>query len=304
MAKAFTMFHIVQQPMEPALPTWKSSILSVETQQPRIQSLARADAILSVVMAKDGPLTLARLSGEMELNKTTVFNLAESLVQLGFLERTTKPKGYRLGLRCLELGRHVTKSLPILDVSRPFLRALCQTTKETVNLAVPYLREGIILEALQSQQAVRATAYSGARTNYHSSACGKAMLAFFPEEQRRWLYYSVGLARMTEYTICDVDALERDLTGVRENGFATDRQENEIGAYCIGMPIFGPFDEVVGSISVSGVIQRMTSGLIDEIVDHLRSHTASIARSFGRTGQPEVRGQLESSSKHGRQVPA
>lgn len=254
-----------------------------ESRLPRIQSLGRADAILSAVMSHDGPITLSALSEALGLNKTTVFNLAESLVVLGFLDRTTQPKGYRLGLRCLELGRHVTKTLPILEISQPFLRELCRATRETVNLAVPYLHEGIIVEALQSQQAVRATAYAGARTNYHSSACGKAMLAYFPEEQRRWIYKSAGLQRMTEHTICDPAILEKELAGVRKNGFATDRQENEIGAYCIGMPIFGPFDQVVGGISVSGVIHRMTPEFVAEIVELLRQSTREISRTLSQS---------------------
>ncbi len=253
-----------------------------ETREPRIQSLGRADAILSRVMANGTPMGLGSLSDAMQLNKTTVFNLAESLVVLGFLERTTQPKGYRLGLRCLELGRHVSKTLPILEVSRSSLRDICQATRETVNLAVPFLQEGIILEALQSQHAVRATAYAGARTNYHSSACGKAMLAHFPEEQRRWLYGSVGLPRMTEHTICDAESLEADLDTVRRIGYATDRQENELGAYCIGMAIFGPFNEVAGSISVSGVMQRMTPEFVGEIILLLTEHTGRISASLGR----------------------
>jgi IclR family acetate operon transcriptional repressor len=254
-----------------------------EASQPRIQSLGRADAILSAVMHREGPITLAALSEAVALNKTTVFNLAESLLQLGFLERTTQPKGYRLGLRCLELGRHVAKTLPILEISQPFLPELCVATRETVNLALPYLHEGIIVEALQSQQAVRATAYAGARTHYHSSACGKAMLAYFSEEQRRWVYRAVGLPRMTEFTICEPEAMEIELAGVRENGFATDRQENEIGAYCIGMPIFGPFNQIVASISVSGVINRMTPDLIAEIVALLRAATRQISQTLGQS---------------------
>jgi DNA-binding IclR family transcriptional regulator len=254
-----------------------------ESRLPRIQSLGRADAILSAVMNHDGTITLSALSEALGLNKTTVFNLAESLVVLGFLDRATQPKGYRLGLRCLELGRHVTKTLPILEISQPFLRELCRATRETVNLAVPYLHEGIIVEALQSQQAVRATAYAGARTNYHSSACGKAMLAYFPEEQRQWIYKSTGLQRMTEHTICDPRVLEKELAEVRRNGFATDRQENEIGAYCIGMPIFGPFDQVVGGISVSGVIHRMTPEFVAEIVELLRQATREISRTLGQS---------------------
>lgn len=232
-------------------------------------------------MRNEGVAPLARLSEELGLNKTTVFNLAESLAVLGLLERSAQPKGYKLGLRCLELGRHVAKTLPILDVSTPSLRELCRTTRETVNLAVPYLQEGIILEALQSQQAVRATAYAGARTAYHSSACGKAMLAYFPQEQRQWLYESVGLERKTPNSICDPRKLEAELTQVRKTGYALDRQENEIGAFCVGMPIFGPFDQVVGSISVSGVIERMTPDFVAEIVELLREHTARISKSLG-----------------------
>lgn len=275
------MIHIIERSENGTGPMTKSP--KIEDREPRIQSLARADAILTAVATHSGPVGLRALSEIVELNKTTVFNLAESLVILGFLERSDAPKGYRLGLRCLELGRSFAKNLPLLEISRPSLRDLCQVTRETVNLAVPYLDEGIIIEALQSQQAVRATAYSGARTSYHSSACGKAMFAYFTEDQRRWHYRTNGLPRMTEFTICDEAALEADLEEVRSLGYATDKQENEIGAYCIGMPVFGPFGEVVGAISVSGVIQRMTPALIAEIVTLLSEHTTRISTALGNT---------------------
>ena len=254
--------------------------------EPRIQSLARADAILSAVLSHGStPLPLKQLTAKLGLNKTTVFNLAESLVQLGFLERSYDPRGYKLGLRCLELGRHVTKTFPLLQVSQPVLRELCGKTRETVNLAVPYLQEAIIIEALQSPQMVRASAYAGARTHYHSSACGKALLAHRSPEEREWLYAHVGLPRMTPHTICDPQALEKDLADTVRRGFATDRQENEIGAYCIGVPIHDPFGEVIASISVSGVIQRMTPPFVEEVVALLRAQTAAITSALAPAQQ-------------------
>ena len=241
--------------------------------------MVRADAILTAVMSFEKPMPLSALAAEMRLNKTTVFNLAESLVVLGFLQRTVQPKGYKLGLRCLELGRHVMKSLPILEVSKPYLREICKITRETVNLAVPYLQDALILDALQSQRAVRATAYAGTRSHYHSSACGKVLMAYFPEERRRWLY-KLGLPRMTEHTIHDKAVLEAQLEEVRRTGVAYDRQENEVGAFCIAMAIFGPFEEVVGSISVSGVIERMVPDVVEEIIGLLRSSTAAIGSAL------------------------
>lgn len=253
-----------------------------ESGGPRIQSLARADAILTAVMRHDGPAPLSVVADAVGLNKTTVFNLAESLVALGFLARTRSPKGYVVGLRCLELGRHVSSRLPVLEASMPAMLDLCRTTRETVNLALPYLHEAILVESLESGHGVRATAYAGAKSSYHSSACGKALFAFFPEERRRWHYEHVGLERVTEFTICDPELLEAQLADIRAKGFATEVQENELGAACIGMPIFGPFNEIVAAISVAGVLQRMTPQRIEEIRLELARHTKAISQTLAR----------------------
>lgn len=253
-----------------------------ESGGPRIQSLARADAILTAVMKHDGPAPLSVVADVVGLNKTTVFNLAESLVALGFLARTRSPKGYVVGLRCLELGRHVSSRLPVLEASMPAMLDLCRMTRETVNLALPYLHEAILVESLESGHGVKATAYAGAKSSYHSSACGKALFAFFPEERRRWHYEHVGLEQVTEFTICDPELLEAQLADIRAKGFATEVQENELGAACIGMPIFGPFNEIVAAISVAGVLQRMTPQRIEEIRLELARHTKAISQTLAR----------------------
>ena len=252
----------------------------VDAGEPRIQSLARADAILSAVMNNREATPLSKLTETLGLNKTTVFNLAESLVVLGFLMRTRNPKGYKLGLRCLELGRHVSKNLPILELSRPILRELCQSTGEAVNLAMPYFQEAILVEALQSQLGVRATAYAGARSNYHSSACGKVLLAFFPEERREWVLNNIEFTKLTQFTITDRGELEQQLEDIRVKGFASEVQENELGASCIAAPIFGPFDEVVASILVAGVVHRMSPERVALISSELLERCAQISREL------------------------
>lgn len=251
-----------------------------EEETPRIQSLARADQILSAVMNHNEAMPLSALTDSLGLNKTTVYNLAESLVVLGFLSRSSSPKGYILGLRCLELGRKVIKDLPILEISRPALREMCQVTGETVNLAVPYLQEAILVEALQSQQGVRATAYAGAKSDYHSSACGKALLANFSEERREWFFNNISLVKHTEHTITDRTLLENELEAVRTNGYSVENQENELGASCVAVPIFGPFGEAIASISVTGVIHRMTDAKVKDIVKRLKQHSSEISEKL------------------------
>ena len=247
---------------------------------PRIQSLARADSILTAVMNHEGAMPLSDLTEELGLNKTTVFNLAESLVVLGYLARSANTKGYNLGLRCLELGRKLAKDLPILEVSRPALRELCKVTGETVNLAVPYLQQAILIEALQSQQGVRATAYAGERSDYHSSACGKVLFANFPSERREWVFNNVEFTQHTEFTITDHKLLAEQLKEIQSQGYAVEQQENELGAFCVAVPIFGPFDEVVASISVSGVFSRMTNEKVQAVLSELKKHADEISNKL------------------------
>src|SRR5689334_16574485 len=101
----------------------------------RIQSLARADAILEVLAT--GPRSGRRLSDiatAMRLAPSTVATLLKSLVTLGYAEKLASSGHYRLGRRLLKLGRLVEKQADLLELGRPGIIRLCQTTGETVNL--------------------------------------------------------------------------------------------------------------------------------------------------------------------------
>ena len=152
----------------------------------RIQSLARANGILeAVAAAPKGSASLTEISKALGLNKTTVFNLAASLVALGFLERGRDSTSYRLGLRNLELGSVVRARLDISDIARPALLKICAATGETANLALPNISAAIIIDSFEGRHALRSTSYAGAPSPYHSSACGKAILAHFPPAMRK-----------------------------------------------------------------------------------------------------------------------
>lgn len=244
----------------------------------RIQSLVRADAILGAVAAERGtPVRLSEVAVAVGLNKTTVFNLAESLVALGFLARDPDGRGYVLGLRNLELGRIVARSQDVIELCRPVLIRLCRETRETVNLALPYLDNALIVESYEGSHGVRATSYAGTRANYHSTACGKVLLAHMAQNVRQELYRAVGLSPMTTRTLTSVEALEADLEATRRRGYAIEVEENEIGASCVGIAVLDPWDQPVASFSVAGIVQRMNTETVERIVDHLRQAVAAIS---------------------------
>jgi DNA-binding IclR family transcriptional regulator len=247
----------------------------------RIQSLARANGILeAVAAAPKGSASLTEISQALGLNKTTVFNLAASLVALGFLERGGDQAGYRLGLRNLELGSIVRRRLDINDIARPALLKICAATGETANLALPNMSAAIIIDSFEGRHALRSTSYAGAPSPYHSSACGKAILAHFPPAMRKAICDSYPLVSHTPQTITDVAVLERQLERVRRQGHASETEENEAGQACIAAPIFDGFGEVAAAISVAGPLGRIAEARA-EIVRIVVMHTKAISVELG-----------------------
>lgn len=240
-----------------------------------IQSLARANAILQVV-EQNGVAPLAAIARATGLNKTTAFYLVSSLAELGFVERVDG--GFRLGLRNLELGKAVQRQTSIIEIAKPSLTRLCIATKETVNLAVPYLLDALIIESLEGIHGVRVTSYAGTRAPYHATACGKAILAHFDEASRFAVYQSRGLGSVTPKTLTCVETLEAQLVEIRRAGHAFDLEEMEDSAYCVSVPIFETFGNIAAAISVAGPKSRMTIETLTDIAKLIKVEVGEISR--------------------------
>jgi IclR family acetate operon transcriptional repressor len=255
---------------------------------PRIQSLARAAAILDVV-AERSPVSLTEVSRATKLNKTTSFNLLASLQAVGLVSRQRASKGYVLGLTCLRLGKIVQGQLELRAAARASLLRLCRETSETVNLAVPYLFDTLIVDSLEGSHGLRATSYAGARGHYHSTACGKVILAFVDAETRDFLLAGGTLPAQTHNTITDPKQLARILDKVRREGYALDVEENELGGSCVAAPIFDPAGDVLGAVSISGPTARLSKPNLLRMVPLLKEEMTQIGRRLAAQSGGEGR---------------
>lgn len=226
----------------------------------RIQSVDRAAALLNA-MADGHWHGLGRLARATGLAKATAFNLLHALAGAGLAEHDPGVGAYRLGLKQVEYGRAVERRLDILEPMRPVLMRLCAETNETVNLAVPCPLDALIIESLEGRQNVRVTSYAGTRAAYHSTAAGRALLAHKPPADRQALL-AMPLAAFTLHTVTDPAALELLLAAARRDGFASEHEENEMGACCVAAPILGPGGAVLGAVSIAGPAARMGTGAV------------------------------------------
>ncbi len=248
----------------------------------RIQALARASAIIDVIATGDETgVGLTTISKATSLNKTTAFNLLASLAALGFVEQDAHSRQYRLGLRCLELGRQVQQRLQVSHLARPVLVDLCRKTNETVNLGIPGMLDFRVIDSFVGSRVFHGRANDDWRWMYHCTALGKAFLAGWDSLMRQSIYDSCELMGLTPNTITDLDTLEAQLAGFRERGYATDLEEYEIGVNGVASWVVDGLGEVAAAISVSGHSSRLTEAVMHRIAPDVVQAANAVSASLG-----------------------
>ena len=243
-------------------------------------SLNRALDLLELVGHEPG-LTLSELGRRSGLSKVTTFRILANLEHRSYVRRDGEAGRYSLGPKVIQLGGQLFEALDLRLIARPLLEDLWRRSGETVNLAVPVDDSITYIDILQSPQGLRMAARVGATDDLHSTALGKAMLAFEPEAAVIEVARHRGLVRKTDRTISDVHLLLEDLRAVRERGYSIDDEENEPGARCVAAPVFGPMGSVVGAISISGPATRVTPERLPDLGVAVRRVGERISERLG-----------------------
>jgi DNA-binding IclR family transcriptional regulator len=126
-----------------------------------------------------GPATqsVADLSRQLGMPKSTVYNLLQTLESLDFLRQDPADRCYRLGPRLYELGLRYSHSTHLISSATPHLHKLAAETKETVKLGVLSGDEVLIVAAVESPYQLHTRGDLGMRAPLHCTGLGKAILA-------------------------------------------------------------------------------------------------------------------------------
>ena len=168
-----------------------------------IQSVAHALDVLEQFFGDVDELGVTELSKRLKLHKNNVFRLLATLEARGYIEQNKATENYRLGIKCLHLGRRYIEHMGLVRQARPILSEVTRKCRESSYVAV-YRREGVIpLEAMDpDDRAVRVNSPVGQTLPMHCTAVGKAHLAFDTDEQLK-SSLPENLRRYTERTIID-----------------------------------------------------------------------------------------------------
>jgi IclR family acetate operon transcriptional repressor len=78
-----------------------------------------------------------------------------------------------------------------------------------------------------------------------------------------------------------VKKLREELARVRQQRYALDDEEDEVGLRCIGVPVFDQTGQAIAAVSVAGTVLQITRQNLRELVPIVIEAAASISRAFG-----------------------
>lgn len=252
-----------------------------------VNSVRKALAILNLL--SDGKeRSLSEITQELDLAKSTVHSLLETLTSACVLERDAESGGYSLGIRLIELGYCAQTGLDICRISAPFLQGLNVKFDETVHLTVLDNNEVLYIDCIESRRRLRTYSVIGVRAPLHCTSVGKAILAFLPDNEIRKILAEKGLPVFTEATIASPEQLAAEVAVIRKQGFAIDNMEHEEHLRCVGAPIFNSQGSVFASLSLSGPAERNTMERILEMAPEVVAAGLEISRRLGWRGEPQA----------------
>ena len=244
-----------------------------------VQSIERAFDLLEMLADAGGALGLSELATASGLPLPTVHRLMRTLVNRGYV-RQEASRRYTLGSRLIRLGEISSRMLG--TSLRPFLAQLVRLTGETANLAMLEGDEVVYLAQVPSPHQMRMFTEPGRRVRTHATAVGKALLAQLPPAEARALLGPGEMTAFTPTTITDPELLLAHLEVIRQQGYAIDEGEQEIGVRCFAVAV--PDAPAALAVSASGPAARMTDDAALRIVPALTEIAAEVSKTIAAEG--------------------
>ncbi len=237
--------------------------------------------VLESFLKQEGEIGVSELAVLSNLNVSTTHRIASILVKRGYLKQLKKGAKYALSPKLLEFNLFITNVVKIGEIAFPFLLQLNKQINESVNLAVLDRDEAVNIEHVESSHSLRSTTQIGTHVPLHSTAIGKVLLAYMPDEEVEKFFNGRKLKALTENTITKPGRLREELPHIKREGIAIDDEENGLGVRCVASPIKDIKGDVIATISVSGPSVRLNNRRMQELMSLVHTYAMDISRTIG-----------------------
>jgi DNA-binding IclR family transcriptional regulator len=251
------------------------------------QTFKKAFVLLDLFTMENPELSAKEIGYLAHMNSSSLYRYLTIMEENGYLFKNKENNKYSIGLRLIELGGIAMSRMDFRRHGQPALDRISSELKMNANLGVLY--KGDILHLAFSIWISGAPYYSviGRRTPAHCTAMGKLILSSLEFDTVKKLINHYGWWPRTKKTLSNFTDLEKELSRIRKQGYAADRQENNDESCCLAFPILDQQGLVVAAISATTSPDRFEQEF-ENIYNCVKRHTEEVTYHMGYYGNYPV----------------
>lgn len=228
--------------------------------------MGRSFTVLETIAQMRRPLGISELSAIANVPKPTMHRLVRQLENDRLLQRELRGRLRGPGLRLLDFALDVIQCWAEMAPRQALLQALSSKVGETCNLGIMAENAIIYIDRVEAEWPFGLRFEAGSKVPLHCTSMGKLFLSALAPHKRSELLQSLPLHRYTENTICDIDALERELVEIQRRTYSIDNQEFLAGVLCLAVPVRGSGGRLCAGLAISAPVARLS---IEKALQHV-----------------------------------
>lgn len=260
-----------------------ASTISKDRRSQSPQSVTRVIRILEALCASPLSVSLADLSRELDLPKSSLAALLRGLADEQLV--VNEGSAWRLGPGAFGLGSALTaarRRYHSSDVIRDGMRRLAERSGETVLLGVLDAADEMMtyVDIVESRNAVRFARSVGDRRPLYATAGGRALLAARDEAGAQHYLDRVSPKALTASTLTGKGALVDAIADARASGYAQTVDQASDGVTGTAAALRDASGEIIGALVVAAPSSRLQDQL-EELARLVIDEAESISRNLG-----------------------
>jgi len=241
----------------------------------RVPAIDKCFAILELLAQSKESMGISDISGKLELNKSTVFNILHTLMDLNVLENQPDGK-FVFGTRFYILGNMAGKRSKLIQTAHPYLETINEKTKLSAFLGLRSDRQVILIDKVDSAYGIKLSSEIGMQMPILAGAGIKAMLSQLSDEEIDQILTRTELKRYTPFSIMDKAVYKKEILEVRKQGIAYDREEYIEGMVAFAIPIKANSKDLQAAIWAVGLTRQVPNSSIPELTQLLKGISEEI----------------------------
>lgn len=229
-----------------------------------VPALERGLRLLGEFSRQDRVLGAPELARRLNIPRSTVFRMLNTLETLGFVRKADGGAAYRLDTAVLRLGFEYLASLELTDLGRPLLERLRDATGYSTNLVVRDRRSAVVVAKVSAPTPFVSTVFVGTRLPTHATLLGRAVMCDLSLPELFDLYGADPLPPHSAHTPRSVPALHALLQEDLARGYVIERGFYEAIVGSIAAPVRDASGRVIAALGVTIPTQSPEEPTIDE----------------------------------------